>query len=52
MKKDQKRQARRARALERFSITVADHGRTPDAQKAYLERKRVEEAALRKALGL
>lgn len=52
MKKDQPRQARRQRALERFSIRPLAQHEDPKQYAVHLARKLTEQAALKHALGL
>jgi len=52
MKKDQPRQDRRQRALERFKKRLGTPEEDPRDYAAYLERKNVELAALKRALGV
>lgn len=51
MKKDQRRQERRRRALDRFSIKSSPPDVDPTQRAKYLERKEIEFAALKHALG-
>lgn len=52
MKKDQPRQDRRRRALDRFKISPAQPDADPKLYAAYLARKHTELAALKSALGV